>query len=62
MIVYPLTDIIGNNIGKIVLEDDAIPNLIMDDEQFKLGGAFYPLTRNFMNFILIPVMSKETNG
>ena len=62
MIIYPLMDISGNVLGKIALEDNTVPNLIMNDEEFKLGGAFYPLTKNFMNFILVPKSWPERAG
>jgi predicted nucleotidyltransferase len=54
MNMYTLTNMDGNPIGRIGLENDEVPQLIIGGAEFKLGGAFYPKSRQFMNFILVP--------
>jgi hypothetical protein len=59
MIDYKLIDITGNVIGTITLKEESIPNLIMDDVEFLLGGSFVPGENKFLNFIVVPVPVKE---
>jgi hypothetical protein len=59
MFKYNLIDITGNVIGNITLKEESLPNLIMDDVEFLLGGSFIPSKNIFLNFIVIPVSAKE---
>jgi hypothetical protein len=59
MITYKLTDINENVIGTITLKDDLIPNLIMNNTELMLGGAYSPGENKFKFFTVIPVPVKE---
>ncbi len=62
MIRYPMTDINGTIIGTVVLENDDVPNLIMNDVKVLLGGSSNPIDKTFLSFILVPLPIKERHG
>lgn len=55
MNTWPIQDMSGRVIGSISLENEEIPNAIMDeDTRFMVGGAWSLFPKRFVNFYLIP--------
>jgi hypothetical protein len=51
---YPVFNINGGILGKLILAENDIPLALMDGEKFLLSGSYEPVTQKFISFFIIP--------
>lgn len=62
MSTYRVLDRQGEIVGELSLIDDFIPNALMEDLDFRLGGAYRYVdanTKQFLNYFIVPVPASE---
>jgi len=59
MNTYPLTDIFGNVIGKITLENEDLPKAIINNAEFFLAVSHNPVDKKVLSFIVVPAKFEE---